>query len=79
MPAGSAADRTLTASVVLRTKTTASSVRAPTKSLTATRASSYAAVDTWDFTPVPRCTLLYQGRNASTAFHTAVITGALAA
>ena len=79
MPAGSAADRTLIASVVLRTKTTASSARAPTNSATVSRASSNAAVETWDFSPLPRCTLLYQGTNASTASHTAAITGVLAA
>ena len=33
----------------------------------------------WDFSPLPRCTLLYQGTNASTASHTAAITGVLAA
>ena len=67
------------ASVVLRTNTTASSSRAPTNSPTAPRASSNAAVDTRDFSPLPRCTLLYQGTNRSTASHTAAITGVLAA
>jgi hypothetical protein len=79
VPAGSAADRTLTASVVLRTKTTASPARPPTKLATVTRASSNAAVETCDFRPLPRCTLLYQGTNASTASHTAAITGVPAA
>ena len=79
MPAGSAAERTLIASVVLRTKTTASSARPPTNSATVSRASSNAAVETWDFSPLPRWTLLYQGTNASTASHTAAITGVLAA
>ena len=32
-----------------------------------------------DFAPVPRCTLLYQGANASTASQTEAITGVLAA
>ena len=36
---------------------------------------SYAAVETCDFAPVPRWTLLYHGTNASTASHTAAITG----
>jgi hypothetical protein len=69
----------LIASVVLRTKTTASSARAPTKSATMSRASSNAAVESWDFSPLPRCTLLYQGMNASTASHTATIAEVLAA
>ena len=43
VPAGSAADSTLMASVVLRTSTTVPS-RAPTNSATAPRAPSYAAV-----------------------------------
>ena len=43
------------------------------------RASSNAAVDTCDLAPLPRCTLLYQGTNASTAAHTSAITGVLAA
>ena len=79
MPSGSAAASTLTASVVLRTKTTSSSARAPTNSPTATRASSNRPVETWDLTPLPRCTLLYQGTKASTASHTLAITGVLAA
>ena len=53
--------------------------RAPTRSATAARAFSNAAVDTRDFAPVPRCTLLYHGTNASTAAHTSAITGVLAA
>ena len=40
VPAGSEADSTLIASVVLRTKTTESSARAPTKAATSPRASS---------------------------------------
>ena len=79
MPSGSAAAKTLIASVVLRTKTTRSSSRAPTKPATAARASSKAAVDTRDLAPLPRCTLLYHGTNASTAAHTSAITGVLAA
>ena len=43
------------------------------------RAFSYASVEIRDFAPVPRWTLLYHGTNASTASHTAVITGVLAA
>ena len=34
---------------------------------------------TCDFVPLPRCTLLYQGMNASTAFHTSGSAGVLAA
>ena len=79
VPGGSAAAITLMASVVLRTNTTRSSARAPTNLATSSRASSNAAVDTWDFAPVPRWTLLYQGMNASTAAHTSAITGVLAA
>ena len=78
-PAGIAAAMTLMASVVLRTNTTSSSARAPTNAATASRASSNAAVDTCDFAPLPRCTLLYQGMNASTAAQTSAITGVLAA
>ena len=36
-------------------------------------------METCDFAPVPRWTLEYQGTNASTTFHTADITGVLAA
>jgi hypothetical protein len=36
-------------------------------------------VDIRDFAPLPRCTLLYHGTNASEAAHTSVITGVLAA
>ena len=79
VPAGIAAASTLIASVVLRTNTTCWSARAPTNVATAVRESSNAAVDTCDFTPLPRCTLLYQGTNASTAAHTSAITGVLAA
>jgi hypothetical protein len=79
VPAGIVAAMTLMASVVLRTKTTWSSARAPTKVATEGRASSNAAVDTWDFAPLPRWTLLYQGTNASMAAHTSAITGVLAA
>ena len=70
---------TLIASVVLRTNTTSSSARAPTNSATVPRASSKAAVHTRDLAPLPRCTLLYHGTNASTAAHTSSITGVLAA
>ena len=79
VPAGSEADSTLIASVVLRTKTTESSARAPTNAATSPRASSYAAVATCDLTPVPRCTLLYQGMNACTASHASASIGVLAA
>jgi hypothetical protein len=79
VPAGSAAAITLIASVVLRTNTTSSSARAPTNAATAARASSNAAVDTTDFAPLPRWTLLYHGTNASTAVQTSAITGVLAA
>ena len=79
VPAGSAAASTLIASVVLRTNTTSSSARAPTKPATQPRASSNAAVLTRDLAPLPRCTLLYHGTNASTAAHTSSITGVLAA
>ena len=43
---------------------TAWSSPAPTNRETLSRASSKAAVDTCDFAPLPRCTLLYQGTNA---------------
>ena len=76
--AGSACARTLIASVVLRTITVVP-VRAPTNRAMLTRACSYASVDTRDLAPVPRCTLLYHGTNASTASHTAARTGVLAA
>ena len=79
VPAGSAAESRLVASVVLRTNTTVSPGRAPTKRATTSRAPSYSAVATWDLTPVPRCTLLYQGTKASTAAHTSAMTGVLAA
>ncbi len=78
-PSGSAAARTLTASVVLRTKTTSSPARAPTKRATSVRASSNAAVATCDLYPLPRWTLLYHGRNASTAATTEASAGVLAA
>jgi hypothetical protein len=51
----------------------------PTNSATVSRAPSNVSVESWDFSPLPRCTLLYQGMNASTASHTAAITGVLAA
>jgi hypothetical protein len=54
-------------------------VPAPTNSATATRACSKASVDTRDLAPLPRCTLLYQGMNSSTAAHTSAIAGVLAA
>ena len=79
VPAGSAAANTLIASVVLRTNTTVSSGRAPTKRATTSRAPSYSAVATCDLTPLPRCTLLYQGTKASTAAQTSAMTGVLAA
>jgi hypothetical protein len=79
VPAGSAAASTLTASVVLPVNTTRSSLRAPTKPATSARASSYAAVATCDLRPLPRWTLLYQGRKASTASHTPASAGVLAA
>ena len=78
VPGGSAWARTLIASVVLRTKTTVPSA-APTNRATLSRAFSYASVEIRDFAPVPRWTLLYHGTNASTASHTAAITGVLAA
>jgi len=58
VPAGSDADRTLIASVVLRTNTTSSLRCAPTNAATSPRADSNASVATWDLWPVPRCTLL---------------------
>jgi hypothetical protein len=79
VPAGSAAASRLAASVVLRTNTTVSSWRAPTKPATSSRAPSYSAVANCDLAPVPRCTLLYHGAKASTAAHTSAITGVLAA
>jgi hypothetical protein len=78
-PAGSDAASTLIASVVLRTNTTPSLGRAPRNSAITSRASSYAAVATRDLNPLPRCTLLYHGTNASTAFQTSLMTGVLAA
>ena len=79
VPAGSAAASTLTASVVLRTKTTPSPGRPPTKPRTTARAPSNASVATCDLRPLPRWTLLYQGRKASTASRTEASAGALAA
>jgi hypothetical protein len=79
VPAGRAVASTLIASVVLRTQTTVSRLRAPTKWATSARASSNAAVETCDFAPVPRWTLLHHGTNASTASHTSAMTGVLAA
>jgi len=69
----------LIASVVLRTNTTVSRGPAPTNSATTPRVRSNASVATCDLAPLPRCTLLYQGTNASTASHTAAITGVPAA
>ena len=66
------------ASVVLRTSTTVPSP-APTNSPTAPRAPSYAAVASCDLYPLPRCTLLYHGRNSSTAARTPAMAGVLAA
>ena len=79
MPAGSAAARTLIASVVLRTKTTSSPDGAPTNSATTSRVPSKASVATCDLIPLPRWTLLYHGMNASTALHTSGSAGVLAA
>ena len=79
VPSGSEAASTLIASVVLRTKTTVSSARAPTKAATTSREPSNSAVATCDLTPLPRCTLLYQGTKASTAAQTSAMTGVLAA
>ena len=68
------------ASVVLRTNTTSVVRAGPDEAWRRrSRASSNAAVDTCDFAPLPRWTLLYQGTNASTAAHTSAITGVLAA
>ena len=78
-PAGSAAARTLIASVVLRTKTTSSLAGAPTNSATTARAPSNASVATCDLIPLPRWTLLYHGMNASTALQTSGSAGVLAA
>ena len=79
MPGGSAAARTLRASVVLRTRTTSSPPGAPTKARTSSRAPSYASVASCDLAPLPRCTLLYQGMNAATASQTSGSAGVLAA
>ena len=79
VPSGSEAASRLVASVVLRTNTTVSSARAPTKRATTSRAPSYSEVATCDLMPAPRCTLLYHGTKASTAAQTSAITGVLAA
>ena len=79
VPAGRAAARTLIASVVLRTKITSLPAGAPTKSATTSRVPSNASVETRDFAPLPRWTLLYQGMNASTASHTSGSADVLAA
>jgi hypothetical protein len=44
-----------------------------------TKTTLEAAVETCDLAPVPRCTLLYQGTNASTVSQTLASTGVLAA
>ena len=64
---------------MLRTKTTVSPGRPPTKRATSSRASSNAEVAICDFTPAPRCTLLYQGMKRSTASQTSTIADVLAA
>ena len=79
VPGGSAAARTLIASVVLRTRTTSSPAGAPTKARTSSRTRSNASVATCDLAPLPRWTLLYQGMNAATASQTSGNAGVLAA
>lgn len=79
VPCGSAAARTLIASVVLRTNTTSSPRRAPTNRATSPRADSNASVATCDLWPLPRWTLLYHGTNSWTASQTSAMTGVLAA
>ena len=79
VPAGSAAASTLIASVVLRTKTTASSARRADELGDGVARVLERGGRDLGLQPLPRCTLLYQGMNASTASHTATITGVLAA